>query len=384
MTVALCGLVAIFEGFDLQSAGVAAPKLAPALGLTSAQMGWFFSASTFGLMLGAVIGGRLSDRFGRKIALLLSVTLFGLLSLATGFSQNLDQLLIARFVTGIGLGGALPNLLSLVAENMPLDKRGGAVGLLYAGLPSGGVLASLTSLAGDWRLIFWAGGIAPLALLPLVAWKLPDSVALKRERRGAGFATALFGESRALVSVLLWCSFFLGLLIMYLLLMWLPTLLISHGLARSDAAWVQAAFNLAGALGAFASGWLVDQPRWRRIAVIGVFAAAGVTLGAAAGLPNSLTASLLFGAALGGTVMGGQAILYGLAPSCYPAAVRGTGVGAAVSVGRFGSAAGPLLAGQLMAAGWGPTQVLLVLLPVLAVAGIGTAALTFRLELKQV
>ena len=374
LTVALCGLVAVFEGFDLQSAGVAAPKLVPAFGLLPAQMGWFFSASTFGLMLGAVIGGALSDRFGRKIALLVSVGLFGLLSFATGFAQDFQQLLLARFVTGIGLGGALPNLLALVAENMPLARRGGAVGLLYAGMPCGGVLASLSSLHGDWRVIFFIGGAAPLLILPLVKWKLPDSMALKLGQAPAGSGKALLSW----VTAGLWASFFLGLLIMNLLLMWLPTLLISHGLSRNDAAWVQVAFNLCGAIGAFSAGWLADKPRWRSVAVVGVFVAAGVTVAAAAGLPNSLLASMLFGGALGGTVMGGQAILYGLAPSCYPAIIRGTGVGAAVSVGRFGSAAGPLLAGQLVAAGWGPTQVLLVLLPVLAVAGIGTTALSLR------
>jgi AAHS family 3-hydroxyphenylpropionic acid transporter len=374
LTVALCGLIAIFEGFDLQSAGVAAPKLVPALGLVPSQMGWFFSASTFGLMLGAVIGGRLSDSFGRKIALVFSVFVFGLLSIATGFARDFDQLLIARFLTGIGLGGALPNLLALVAENMPLARRGGAVGLLYAGMPCGGVLASISSLHPDWRMIFYIGGIAPLAVLPLVAWKLPDSMAHEIGKPAQGFGRALFSW----VSGGLWLSFFLGLLIMYLLLMWLPTLLISHGLTKNQAALVQVSFNLCGAIGAFSAGWLADQPKWRTAAVLSVFLAAGITLACAGALPNTMIANLVFGGALGGSVMGGQAILYGLAPSLYPTAVRGTGVGAAVSMGRFGSAAGPLLAGQLVAAGWGPTQVLLVLLPVLAVAGVGTTALSLR------
>ena len=132
LTAALCYLVAALEGLDLQSAGVAAPKLAPAMGLKADQLGWFFSASTFGLMLGAALGGRLSDRFGRKAVLVASVLIFGLLSLATAFAPNLEALVVARFLTGVGLGGALPNLVALVTENAPPERKNAAVGLLYA------------------------------------------------------------------------------------------------------------------------------------------------------------------------------------------------------------------------------------------------------------
>jgi AAHS family 3-hydroxyphenylpropionic acid transporter len=105
LTVALCCAVSIIEGFDLQSAGVAAPRLAPALGLNPGQLGLFFSSSTFGLMFGALIGGRLSDYFGRKTVLLIAVAGFGLMSIATGYSSSFEMLLLTRFLTGIGLGG---------------------------------------------------------------------------------------------------------------------------------------------------------------------------------------------------------------------------------------------------------------------------------------
>jgi AAHS family 3-hydroxyphenylpropionic acid transporter len=384
LTVILCSLIAVFEGFDLQAPGVAAPKLAPALGLSPTPLGWFFSSSTFGLMAGAVIGGRLSDRHGRKTALLASVFLFGLLTIVTGFSQDIDQLLVTRFLTGVGLGGALPNLIALVAENMPLKRRSVAVALLYAGMPCGGAAASLTSLIGaapaDWRVIFFIGGIAPLIVLPLVAIVLPDSSAAvsKRRRSGIGAVRAVFGEGRARASAVLWVGFFMALLMLYLLLLWLPSLLIARGLARQDAALVQVAFNLCGAGGSIAIGWLLDRPRWRRPAIIAVYGAAVATLAMVGIAPASLAVWLCLGAALGATVMGSQSTLYGLAPSCYPAAVRGTGVGAAVSFGRFGAAAGPLLASQLVAAGFGPSQVLLTLLPVVAVAGIASTIIALR------
>lgn len=392
-TVALCCLVTILEGFDLQAAGVSAPRLSQALGLTAAQLGWFFSSSTFGLMLGAAIGGRLSDRYGRRIALLLSVLMFGLLSIITGLAGNNDQLLVARFLTGVGLGGALPNVIALVAENMPLSRRSGAIGLLYAGMPGGGAIASLVSLLGaspaDWRMIFFVGGVAPLAALPLLIRLLPASPPPARRqhqptvRSADGFFRAVFGEQRAGRSAILWLGFFLALSIMYLLLSWLPSLLISRGLTRGDAATVQAAFNFFGAGGSVLTGWLMDQLRWRPMVAVGVFTAAALTIAAVAGVPSSLIAWLMIGGALGATVSGCQATLYGLAPSCYPMAVRGTGVGVAVSVGRCGAAVGPLLAAQMLTAGFSSNQVLLTLLPVVAVAGIATTILSLRPAVEQ-
>jgi AAHS family 3-hydroxyphenylpropionic acid transporter len=142
ITVALCYLIALFEGFDLQSAGVAAPKLGPVFHLKPAQLGWFFSSSTFGLMLGAAIGGRLSDRFGRKRVLIASVAMFGLMSVATGLAANFEMLLAARFLTGLGIGGALPNLVALVSENSSPTRKNTSIGVLYAGLPSGGASRS--------------------------------------------------------------------------------------------------------------------------------------------------------------------------------------------------------------------------------------------------
>jgi AAHS family 3-hydroxyphenylpropionic acid transporter len=383
LVVALCAMVAVFEGIDLQAPGVAAPRLMPALGLKPAELGPFFSASTFGLMLGAAIGGRLSDRFGRKVSLLCSIALFGALSILTGLAGTLDQLVLARFLTGVGLGGALPNLLALVAEHSRGGKRSAAVGFLYAGLPCGGALASLVSYFGsdpsDWRGIFFLGGVLPLAALLPLSRLLPSGRSPYRDSGfKGGFFRAVFSEGRNLSSLLLWLGFFLALLTMYLLLNWLPSLLIGRGLSRPDAALVQMAFNLCGAGGSIATGWLMDHG-WRRWLVItAVFSAAALVVMLVASVPPTLAVSLAVGGALGATVSGTQAILYGLAPSVYPWRVRGTGVGVAVAMGRLGSAVGPLLAAQLLGAGRSPSDVLLALLPVLVVAGLATIFLALR------
>ena len=386
--VAVCCLLAVFEGFDLQSAGVAAPRLAPDLGLSPDALGWFFSVSTFGLMLGAGVGGRLSDRLGRKATLLFSVAIFGLLSIATGLANDLNSLLLARFLTGVGLGGALPNLIAIVAESVEPRLRSRAVGFLYAGLPFGGAVASLVSLAGadpsDWRVIFYVGGVGPLLALGLAAPLLPNPpepfspVEEASAVRKSGFVEAAFGEGRGLTTLLLWIAFFLALLVMYLLLSWLPSLLIGKGLSRPDAGLVQMAFNLAGAVGSVVTGWLMDQPKRRSATLIAVFGASAVALAAAAAVPASLTIFLVVGAAVGATICGVQSSVYGMAPSFYPTRLRGTGVGAAVVMGRLGSAAGPLLAASLIGAGRPPGQVLLALLPILAAGGAACLWLSAR------
>jgi AAHS family 3-hydroxyphenylpropionic acid transporter len=379
ITVALCYFVAIFEGFDLQAAGVAAPKLGPAFHMTPGQLGEFFSASTFGLMVGAAIGGRLSDRFGRKTVLIASIAIFGLLSIANGLAPNVETLLITRFLTGVGLGGALPNLVALVAENTAPATRNTWVGSLYAGLPTGGALVSLVSLAGaasNWHIVFYIGGLAPLLAVPLLIKFLPESRALQAARAAGntatdkvGFLTALFAEGRTTRTVFLWVSFFLSLLTMYVLLNWLPTLLVSRGLTRPEAALVQMSFNIFSACASVATGMLMDRASLRTVVSVS-FAAAALGLVLLWLAPAVIGVSLIVGGVVGATMSMTQALLYAVAPTTYPTTVRGTGVGSAVAVGRLGSATGPLLAGMLLGSGSPPQVVLMVLIPIIIVAGV--------------
>jgi AAHS family 3-hydroxyphenylpropionic acid transporter len=393
ITVALCYLIALFEGFDLQAAGVSAPKLAPAFHLSAGELGWFFSSSTFGLMLGAALGGRLSDRFGRKAVLSAAVSVFGLMSLVTGFAPNVEALLVARFLTGLGIGGALPNLVALVSENTPPSRKNTAVGLLYAGLPSGGALASLVAAlakANNWQMVFFVGGMAPLVAVPLLLFVLPESQALQAARRmqtsGApmhrGFLDALFGEGQASWTLLLWFSFFLALLTMYLLLNWLPTLLVGRGMSREDASIVQISFNVLGALGSISAGYLMDRISLRLV-VVGAFVSAAACLLLLADVTPMLTAAVVVGGLVGITMSATQALMYALAPQLYRTEVRGTGVGSAVAVGRLGSAVGPLLAAAFLTAGRTPRTVLQMLVPVMLVAGVAVFILVPLMERRS-
>jgi len=212
-----------------------------------------------------------------------------------------------------------------------------------------------------------------LAFLPRLRVE-PD----RAESQGARRAVAvLFGDGNGGRTLLLWTGFFFSLLVLYLLLNWLPALLVSRGLTPREAGAVQIALNLAGALASIAAGRAMD--RWDRRATVAIAFAGLLTALAWLGLmPASLGFAIAGGAFVGAAIIAVQAILYGLAPTFYPAALRGTGVGAAVAAGRLGSVAGPLLAGVLVAGGRSPVQVLMALLPIALIGGMATFALVRR------
>lgn len=385
LIIPLCFVVAMIEGFDIQAAGVVAPRLRPALGLNPDQMGLFFSSATLGLIIGALIGGRLADRFGRKAALIPSLILFGVFSLVTATADNFDMLFWARLITGIGIGGAMPSLIAIVAENAKPGRTAAAVAALYAGMPAGGAVASLvaaSTAARGWQTVFIVGGVIPLLLAPLLLAVLPSKAGKAGEARPQDAArkpaalAALFGPGYAGNTVIMWVGFFCALLVHGLLLNWLPSLNAARGIAPAQTGVVQILFNVAGAIGAIACGRCMVMFPQRRVvaaAFLGLLAALLIL----SMTPPTFADALVGGFLVGLAGMGVQGIVYGLAPRFYPTQTRGTGVGAAVAVGRFGSMIGPLVAPALLKAG-GPTGVMLGIIPVAAVAAIATFILVTR------
>lgn len=378
--LSLCLIVAILEGVDLQSTGVAAPRMAHEFGLSVGQMGLAFSAGMLGLLPGAMLGGRLADRIGRKRVLLLSMLVFGVFSFLTAMVWSFPSLLAARVLTGLGLGGAMPNLIALSAEAVAPRLRNTAVSIMYCGMPLGGALAALIGVlsAGDtaWRHIFYAGGVGPLVIVPLLLAALPESQAFEAQTalgRGQNAEPeptmkVLFGEGRAAATLQVWIGFFCTLIVLYFLLNWLPSLTVGRGLSRSQAGVTQIFFNAGSVIGVLGIGILMDrfQPRLIVAAVYAGIVASLVALAGAGGM-QSLCISVLFA---GMCVVGAQSMLYSLAAGCYRTAMRGTGVGAAVAVGRLGSIVGPLAAGQLLAIGTSATTVIGASVPVTIVAAV--------------
>ena len=377
-TILLCFLATVLDGIDLQSLGVAAPGLAADFGLNPAQLGIVGSASSVGLLVGALISGLIADRIGRKRVLVAAVALFGALSLLTPLAWSLNALVGIRFVTGLGMGGALPMIITIAAENSAGGRRAGAVTMMYSATPIGGILASSIALAapGHWRWIFYAGGLLPLLLVPMMLRYMREpqlfraaQAALSDGARTTSRFEALFGAGRTGATLLLWFSFLGAVLTLYLLLNWLPTLLIGKGFSRAEASSVQLLFNLGGALGALLLGWLIT--RYNEKAVFGVACVTlALTLFVLSQLDGSMFQAGVTGLLLGIPANGLVFLLYGLAGVYYPTIARGTGVGCAVAAGRVGSILGPLLAGVLLATGSTPSGVLMKILPIVVAAAL--------------
>jgi len=394
-TIVCCVLAAFCEGIDLQAAGVAAGGIAPEFRPTPDQLGTFFSASIVGLFFGALIGGRLSDSFGRKGVLVSSIALFGLFSLLTPLAWDINALTGARLLTGLGLGGAMPNLIALVNECSSANRRNANVTMMYSATPFGGALASLISMvmaSTQWRWIFVVGGVAPLLIAPIMFYLLQESPAFEHAQalgagkqalpsetalmpRAGSFAAILQG-GRAVPTLLLWVSFFLGLLMLYLLLSWLPTLMVDNGMTKPQAAGAQIAFNIGGSLAALLIGRLLEG-RWRMLAVLVTFIALPIMVLTLSRAPADVAMVVTIVFALGCAVMAAQAFLYATAPGIYPSSIRGVGVGVAVALGRIGSIVGPKLGGSLKAAHHTPSQLLMDLMPIVVIGSLTAIVLAW-------
>jgi len=381
VAVVLCFLVAVLEGFDIQAMGVAAPKLAPLFALDARQMGWVFSISNIGLVIGASFGGWLADRTGRKPVLLGAVALFGCFTLATSLAGSYHALLAVRFCAGLGFGAALPNMMAIAAEIGRPEKRASTAAAMFCGMPVGGGLAALTTQLlpadFDWRTLFILGGALPILLIPALLRWMPETLVRGTAVRtqGESVMRTLFGEGRATPTLLLWLAFLPTLLILYLFLNWLPTLVIAKGLERSVAPQASMAFNFGSVAGALMFGWLVDRFRfrWPLSLAYGLLILMLVLLSASDG---HAMLKILSGA-VGFCLLGANYALYGVAPAYYPLAIRGTGSGASIAVGRVGSIVGPLLAGLLIGGGTSAAGVVQYMVPVAAVSGIAVFALSF-------
>ena len=380
ITIALCFLVAVVEGFDIQAIGVAAPRLAPQFGLSPGQMGWIFAISNIGLVIGASVGGWLADRVGRRPVFVGSVLIFGTFTLLTTLTSTFAPLFAVRFCAGLGFGAALPNMMAVATEISVPERRATTAAAMFCGMPlGGGSSALLTQLLPpdfDWRVLFIVGGIFPLLLAPALHFLMAETL-----ERGTATTSrtsvwhALFGEGRAPATLLLWLAFLPTLLILYLILNWLPTLVVAKGMARAVAPQASMLFNFGSVAGALLCGWLVDRldARWPlTIAYLGLIIALF-----ALSQSNSMGAIIVLSGAAGFFLLGANYALYGVAPAYYPAAIRGTGSGASVAMGRVGSIIGPLLAGALLGSGTSASGVVAYLIPVAAVAGIAVFGLSF-------
>jgi AAHS family 3-hydroxyphenylpropionic acid transporter len=381
VTVLLCFLVAVVEGFDIQAIGVAAPMLAPDLGLTSGALGWIFSFSNVGFVVGAAGGGWLADRFGRKPIFVGAVLMFGLFTLATTVTASFTPLFTVRFLAGMSFGAALPIIVAVAAEVTTPERRALTAAMMFCGLPVGGALSAFTTQALpepiDWRILFYIGGIVPILLVPVLWMLLPETYkpVSQAAAEKVGTWAALFGGGRAKATLLLWATFLPTLIILYMFLNWLPTLVAAIGIDPAVAPQASLAFNVASIAGALLLGRLVDRfsARWPLTLAYAGLIVALFALSRA----EDITAILVLSGAAGFFLLGANFALYGVVPVYYSTEIRATGAGASIAAGRIGAIAGPALAGALLSGGLAASGVVAYMIPFAAVAGIAVFALSF-------
>jgi MFS transporter, AAHS family, 4-hydroxybenzoate transporter len=409
LIVVLCFLIVAIDGFDTAAIGFIAPAIRAEWSLTPGQLAPLFGAGLTGLMAGAFLFGPLADRFGRKTVLVVCVLFFGLACLMSAHSSSLWELVVLRFLTGLGLGGAMPNSVTLTSEYCPEKRRSFLVTTMFCGFTVGSALGGLASanLVGEygWRSVLMLGGILPLVLLPLIAWQLPESVrylvmegkrldrvaaTLKRIAPQEVFANArfvlthkkpegfpvghLFKPDLFVGTLMLWLTFFMSLLIIYLLSSWLPTLIKSTGVSLKTASLVTTMFQVGGTLGALLLGWLMDRINPHYVLAIS-YALAGIFIAAIGSLTGTpwLVGLAVFGAGL--CISGSQVGANALAASFYPTDCRATGVSWANGVGRIGSVLGSMGGGAMLSMNLSlPTVFLIVGIPA-AVAGVTMLAM---------
>ena len=383
--VALCAVVALLDSLDLQSIGLAAPAMIADLHIRPSSLGAVFSTALAGLALGAFSFGLLADRVGRKAVLVGATVCFGVFTICTALAPNLGVLLAYRFCAGLGLGGAMPSFISLTSEYVPRRLRAPVIALLWAGFPLGGVagglLASWIIPALGWQSVFWVGGVLPLLVGAMLALGLPESISflvatgapaghirrllqkafpatavpadakfvLNEERSGGVSVRRLFAMGRAVGTTVLWISFFIAFMMLVTNSAWAPTLLKREGMEIGQSAIAMAVYNLGSLIGTVAVGWLVmgiGAAIVLPIAMLGSAVSIGLVGYAAPSAQLVTTLEGFFGLFLGCASSG----LIALAAIYYPTAIRSTGVGWAMGMGRVGSFAGPLAVGLLVAA----------------------------------
>jgi AAHS family 4-hydroxybenzoate transporter-like MFS transporter len=384
--IALCGLVMFLDGFDTQVVSYAAPFIAKDWGLSRQMLGSVFSSTLVGLMIGYLLISPLADRVGhRRMAIWSSVAIGGF-TLATSFAQDVTQLMVLRFMTGLGLGSVVPSAITLTGEYSPKRLRATFILVIYVGFSLGFVAAGLVA-AGliplfGWRSLFWAGAAGPLLMAPALYFFLPESVALMiRNRAGVGRILAvmrridpnvaanaviaaqrdakdastsavplkaIFSRELILGTVLLWVVFAVNLGEFYALQNWLPSILQAQGYPLSVMVTVTTLTTVGGIVAAFVVGPAMD--RVSPYGAVGVLYVGGFVFLVALGFTMHAAPWALFSASfcVGLCVSGGQKSVIALATIFYPASIRGSGLGWALGIGRIGGIAGPLLVGALI------------------------------------
>lgn len=399
------------DGYEITAMAFAAPELVRIWGVEPASLGPVFSASLFGIFFGAPLLGYVGDRYGRKTAIVIGCLICGLSTLAMVFASNLQQLFVLRILTGIGIGGLMPNTVSLTSELSPKRFRAMLIVLMFTGITLGGgtpsVVAAWLVPQFGWQVLFLIGGIVPLVIAACVALFLPESIkflALRPDRReelvriarkvrpdvsisesaifefqqlmpGKGIGLRqVFSQGLQWITPLLWFCFGMTLMANYFLNSWMPVLFVEMGLPPGEAALASGLYHVGGTLGGLLISVLIDRFGF---VVIAALLLLGGPVVAGIGIESlPYTALLALSLAAGICVLGAQFGNNAAAGLLYPTEIRAKAVGWAFSMGRFGSILGPLVGGMLLARAWPLSDLFLAAAVPLVVAAVAAMIMT--------
>ena len=408
MVVFFCFAIIALDGFDVVVMGLIAPQLREEWGVTAQALGPVMSAALIGLAIGALVAGPLSDRYGRKIVLVCSVLFFGFWTLVTAFSTDVTQLVIFRFLTGLGLGAAMPNAATLTSEYAPDRKRAFLVTVAFCGFSfgaaGGGFLAAWMIPHLGWQSVLILGGVLPLLVAPLLYWKLPESVSLmvaKKAPREAihriieniapgasdsrsdfvlptapvtqGGVQLILSRHYRFGTLMLWTGYFTVLFLVYLFSSWLPTLVKNGGYSVADAAIVTSLFQVGGPIGSLCVGWAMDRFRPHAVLLLTMLVG-GLTTYAIGQVSHDLALLGAVAWAVGFCLNGGSVGMNAMATCFYPTQARATGASWMSGIGRFGAILSAFAGGQMISMGL-PLEQIFALLAIPAVlSGLALAA----------
>ena len=372
-------LIMLFDGYDLLAASYGAPALVADWHIRPAQLGPMFSASPFGMVIGGPLLGWLGDKYGRRRIIIFGAILFGSFSLACATATSINELMVFRFITGMGLGGMMPNITALNAEFAPRRLRATLVVVMFSGVAAGSVLPGLAVAAlpnGGWQGLYVIGGVVPLVLAVVIYLWLPESIkflTLKNPKNAqarigdivrrlrpelpmmpntlfvspesndaiAVSVIELFRGGLGFITPLLWLLFMINLMVNYFLYSWMPIVFRASGFSSSQAALTTACYYVGGVLGGLVVSRFIDR---RGLVPVTLFFLAGCLFVSAIGIPNLQPAVVSAAVFCGGfCVLGVQLGLNAASGLIYPTHIRASGAGWAMGMGRIGGFLGPML-----------------------------------------
>lgn len=388
-----CFLCMVVDGFDIQAMAYAAPSLIADWGIAKGNLGPVFSISMLGMLIGSLALGSVADRVGRRPVLIGASLVMAILMFFTAHATAVDQLLALRFFTGLAMGAIVPNVATLVTEYAPRHNRVMLLtlvssGMVVGGLMGGAIAAALIPLYG-WQAVFYLGAVAPLCVGLFMLAALPESLQwcvlrgrqLERvkaillridpslqitehttlviaEPRKKGFSLALlFADGRMRGTLLLWLINFMNMLCVYFLASWTPVLMSGAGHSPSQAVLAGTSMWLGGLAGGWLLGWFVDRCGFGAV-LAPTFIVSALAILLFSHFYASINMAYVAIAVAGFGILGGQAALNALTATFYPTALRATGTGWTLGVGRLGGICGPFVGATLLNLNWATSDLL--------------------------